>query len=97
MLFRTVRYPVYADLDANSPVIQGIINGSCNNVNLATVTNTADTVVLPGSATLDGPSVFCMRIDWNFGIYPGLAHSIILLEYPVWFSNLVHSQDSHFA
>ena len=88
-LFRTVRYPVYADLDPGSPVIQSIVNGSWDDVRLATVTNSADTVVLPSTATLDGPSVFCMPVDWNYRIDPSLAHSIILIEYPIWFSNLV--------
>ena len=65
---------------------------------IATATNTNDLVVPAASATLEGPSVFCMPMGASWVLdpletagesRPLLGHRIILQELPQWFRNIV--------
>ena len=66
---------------------------------IATITNTNDLLVSPSSATLEGPSVFCMPMGATLALDPIKAtlekaltiqtHQIILQELPLWFRNIV--------
>ena len=95
-LFRTVRYPVYDDLDQDSPIIKSIVDTVWSDVTVVTVANTQDVVVPEGRATLEEPSVHCWIIGASWVLDPVRAaiekkdgHSIILEEREDWFRNLV--------
>lgn len=91
-LFRTIRHPVYADLDPGSQSIRRIVEGSWRRIMVATVTNTHDLVVPSSTAVLEGPSVHCWSSGASAVLDPArvarefwAGHWIILEELPQWF------------